>query len=108
MTRSIVTEDHDRAELHLHVGDELVIRLEAIPGTGYSWVVSGPGGGILQQVGEPRFEKADQKTMGGAEKQVLTFRVESAGKQTLELEYRRAWEKPGTAKKSFSVKAIVE
>jgi predicted secreted protein len=108
MTRVIVNEESNNTELRLHIGDELVIRLEAIPGTGYAWIVSGGAGKILSQTGEPVFERTGEKILGGVERQILSFRVESAGSQSLELEYRRSWEKPGMAKKKFFIRAIAE
>ena len=41
MTHVIVTEQDSNAEFRLHMGDELIVRLDAIPGTGYAWIVLG-------------------------------------------------------------------
>jgi predicted secreted protein len=108
MKHLMVTDrDHD-AEFHLRVGDELTVRLEAIPGTGYSWKISGNDEGVLSHVGEPIFERSDGQVLGGVEQQIFCFRVTSSGVSRLELEYGRPWDKPGTAMKSFSIKVIAE
>ena len=108
MKRLIATErDHD-AEFRLHVGDELTVRLKVIPGTGYSWKISGDDEEVLSLVGEPVFEKSGAQVLGGVEQQVFCFRVKSSGVRQLEFEYRRPWEKPGTAMKSFSITMITE
>jgi predicted secreted protein len=108
MTRVIVTEQNSNAEFRLHMGDELIVRLDAIPGTGYAWIVLGEVEGVLSQIGEPVFEKSGERAMGAVEQQVFTFHIKSTGVHRLELEYRRPWEKPGTATKSFSITVIAE
>ena len=108
MTRLIVTEQNNNAEFRLHVGDELIVRLEAIPGTGYSWIVLGDNDEVLSQIGESVFEKSDEQMVGGVEQQIFSFRVKSTGVRLLELEYRRSWEKHGEAIKSLSIRVITE
>lgn len=108
MTSLNITETDDGCEFRLHVGDELTVRLDATPGTGYSWEVSGNGGKVLSQVGEPVYEKVKQPILGGVQKQVFHFCAKLPGVHRLTLEYRRPWEKAGTAMKSFSFTVIVD
>lgn len=108
MTRLTITEQNNNGEFHLRVGDELIVRLEAIPGAGYSWIVSGNVEGVLSQSGQPVFEKSGKRVLGGVEQQVFTFQVSSPGAGVLKLEYRRPWEKPATAIKTFSIRVIAE
>jgi predicted secreted protein len=108
MANLIVTEQHNNTQVRLHVGDRLTVRLEAIPGTGYSWIVKGEVGGVLNQTGEPAFERSGERVMGGVEQQVFSFQVKANGAAGLELEYRRPWEKSATASKSFSIRVIAE
>jgi predicted secreted protein len=108
MKRLTVTDQDHGAQYRLHVGDELVVRLEAIPGTGYSWMISGVDEGVLSQIGEPVFERSNKQVLGGVEQQVFSFRVLSSGVHRLELVYRRSWEKSGTGNKSFSITVIAE
>jgi predicted secreted protein len=108
MKRIIVNDRDNNAEFRLHKGDELTVLLEVIPGTGYSWKISGDGEGVLSHIGEPVFEKTGAKLLGGVEQQVFCFRIESSGVRKLEFEYGRSWEKPGTAMKSFIITVIAE
>jgi predicted secreted protein len=108
MTSQTITEQNNQTELHLHVGDKLIVRLESIPGTGFSWIVVGEAAGVLRQTGEPVFERSGERKMGGVEHQVFSFEVTSKGLLGLQMEYRRPWEKTGTANKSFSIRVMVE
>lgn len=108
MTRLTVNEQNNNTEFHVHVGDELIVRLEAIPGTGYSWIVRGDIKQVLSQIGEPVFEKSGERVMGAVEHQVLSFRVDFKGLCELELDYRRPWQKPGTELNSISMTIIAE
>ena len=100
-----VTERDNNAEVRLQVGDELIVRLEATPGTGYSWSVTGEED-VLKLSGTPTFESSGKFGLGRAEQQVFTFRVQAAGVRTLQLEYRRPWEKQAPTAKAFSVHLI--
>lgn len=108
MKHLIVTEQNKGAEFCLHLEDELEVRLEAVPGTGYSWIISGDDEGVLSQIGEPVFEKSGEPVLGGAEQQVFSFRALSTGVRRLQWLYRRPWEKPETSIKPFYITVIVE
>lgn len=108
MTRLTLTEQDCGSAFHLQVGDELSISLEAIPGTGYSWEVLDEDRLVLNQVGEAIIEKSDTQMLGGVERQVFHFRVNASGNRRLKLEYRRPWDKPGIAAKSFYITLISE
>lgn len=107
MAQFMLTEKDNLAKLHLHVGDELRVSLETIPGTGYSWQMAGETEGILSLTGES-VEQPAERRLGGAEQQTFSFRVKSSGAQTLRLEYRRPWEKTDQANKTFSAEVISE
>jgi inhibitor of cysteine peptidase len=106
MSRVTLTERDNQGEVHLSVDDELVVRLEANPGTGYSWNVAGEEEIVLDRLGEPTFERLGEPKPGGVEHQVFTFRVRSKGESSLRLDYRRSWEKQKAAEKSFSVRVF--
>jgi predicted secreted protein len=109
MSSMTISEQDQGSELRVHVGDELTLRLSAIPGTGYSWNVSGEDRGVLVEIGEPTFERtSDVPRLGAPEQQVFRFRVGSAGVRQLRLEYRRPWDKLGMAAKTFSMTVVAQ
>jgi predicted secreted protein len=108
MKQLIVTDRDNNAEFHLHVGDEVTLRLKVIPGTGYSWKITGFEEELLSAIGEPVFQKSGSQLIGGEEQQVFYFRVKSSGVGQLKFDYLRNWEKPGTALKSFTITVIAE
>lgn len=107
MPSMTISEQDQGSELRVRVGDELTVRLSVIPGTGYSWNVSGEGRGVLVEIGEPTFEKTSGvRRLGAPEQQVFRFRAGSAGVRQLQLEYRRPWDKSATAAKMFSITVV--
>lgn len=106
-TQSVTNRDNG-TELHFRVGDVITLRLEASPGTGYSWQVSGYDASVLTQIGNPAYEELRSPLLGGATHQLFHFSITSPGVSRLELEYRRPWEEPGTAKKVFSITVIAQ
>jgi inhibitor of cysteine peptidase len=108
MSRLIVTGQDNKSEINLRVGDELLLRLEAQPGTGYSWRVLKDSYELLSQIGQPDFEESDELILGGKEWQVFRYKAGASGMQRLELEYRR-WHgvTPSGIEDSFSVTVII-
>ena len=106
-TRIIGDMDHG-AHVRLHVGDGLTLRLEVIPGTGYAWQVAQYDRAVLSQIGEPAFEHRDAAALGAITHQVLRFATSAPGTTRLELEYRRAWDRPGMGTKTFFVDVTAE
>ena len=100
-----MTDQDNGIEVRLEVGDELSVRLEAYPGTGYSWRLVGEVD-MLKPAGEPSFEGSGKLTMGGALQQVFNFRVEAVGEGAIQFEYRRPWEQQCPSQKNFSIHLI--
>lgn len=99
-----VIKDGDQGtEVKLVVGEELTIRLESQPGTGYSWVVSKVDADRLDKGGEPTLEPPDRSLPGAPQHQVFKFKARREGAGSLELAYRRPWEKDTPAAKTFRV-----
>jgi predicted secreted protein len=109
MSRLTVTGQDNNSEIKLHVGDELLLRLEAQPGTGYSWRVLEDSHKLLSQIGEPDFEESDKLSLGGKEQQIFRFKAGGSGRQRLELQYRRWYgATPSGVENSFSVMVIID
>jgi inhibitor of cysteine peptidase len=76
----------------LRIGEELVLKLECNPSTGYDWFLTEQKNSVLSSLGKPTYEQGrSMPGAGGIES--WNFRAAAAGAQTLKLEYRRPWEK---------------
>jgi C1A family cysteine protease len=81
-----------RVSGNISQGKTLDIELDSNPSTGYRWEVGGIDKGMLHQLGGIEFRQVS-KLLGAVEKQILHFEAVDTGKTTLELTYRRPWEK---------------
>jgi inhibitor of cysteine peptidase len=103
-----VTDKEKDTKVKLGKGDTLELKLEALPSAGYSWQVVKVNEDLLKQQGKATFEKPEKKLIGAKVKQVFRFKAEKAGTGTLELEYKRPFEKDKPAAKTFKVSVTVE
>jgi len=93
----------------LKVGDLLVVKMNALPGAGYSWMAKGtqhPGLTLMST----KTLKGRPGMVGGAQQQVFTFKATKVGSQNLQLQYGRQWEiaKGATPQKTFSEVIVVK
>jgi predicted secreted protein len=102
-----VVTDQTGGDVSLKLGGELEVRLEANHTTGYSWVTTPMTDPILVSEGKAEYLEhpaAGKAGVGGTE--VWRFKAEKAGKQALQFDYRRPWEKktaPAAKAVSFQV-----
>jgi inhibitor of cysteine peptidase len=97
----ILADQDDGLQVTLAENQELVVRLEANPSTGYVWEIAEMDGTVLREVGTGEFEPGS--TLLGASG-TLTRRFEAVGpgQGKLFLVYHRPWEKAEPAR-TFSV-----
>lgn len=103
-----LTEQDNGRQVSIPVGTQIVLRLEAVPGTGYGWQMVGKASPQLQLEGAPVFESKSQEEAGGPEDEVFHFRAQVPGEVDLEFHYRRPWEKEIPSTRRFSFHVIVE
>jgi inhibitor of cysteine peptidase len=90
---TVVTEQ-THGDVNLKVGAVLEVRLEANHTTGYSWVFTPAVNPILMRQGRAAYqEHGSGDNMGASGVEVWRFKAMKAGKQGLQFEYRRPWEK---------------
>jgi len=95
---TLTEQDHGR-EVPLTIGGILTLKLECVPGTGYSWDIVRNNRYLLELQGEPQFESTRRGVLvGGVEHQIFRFRALAAGRDILELNYKRKWEKDAPVK----------
>jgi predicted secreted protein len=104
-TRNL-TEADQGATIQLTQGDKLVVRLKAIPSTGYSWYLMKGFTRLLKLEGQTE-TSPEQPIPGSPVAQVFTLRAIDAGTGDLVLHYVRAWEKPSDDEQRFTVHLTV-
>jgi inhibitor of cysteine peptidase len=105
---TVITEQ-TRGEVSLKLGAVLEVRLEANHTTGYSWVATPVANPVLMRQGFVRYEEpasGGKAGVGGVE--VWRFKAVKAGKQGLQFEYRRPWEKGAPPAKVVTFSVTVE
>jgi inhibitor of cysteine peptidase len=93
----------------LKVGSVLEVRLEANHTTGYSWIAAPVASPVLVRQGRAVYQEravGGKAGVGGVE--VWRFKALKAGKQGLQFEYRRPWEKGAPAAKMVTFSVTVE
>jgi inhibitor of cysteine peptidase len=104
-----VVTDQMSGDVSLKVGAVLEVRLEANHTTGYSWIAAPVANPVLMRQGAARYEEhasGGKAGVGGVE--VWRFKAMKAGKQGLQFEYRRPWEKGTPAAKIVTYAVTVE
>ncbi|MCU1253470.1 MAG: peptidase inhibitor [Edaphobacter sp.] len=90
---TVVTEQ-THGDVSLKVGAVLEVRLEANHTTGYSWVFAPAVNPVLMRQGRTAYqEHVSGSTVGAGGVEVWRFKAVKAGRQGLQFEYRRPWEK---------------
>ena len=91
------------------VGQIIAVKLKGNVTTGYSWAVSMAGMPALQQVGKIAYKThvAPKDMVGVGGMSIATFKAVQAGKATIELQYRRPWEKDKPAAETFKATVVV-
>ncbi len=97
----------DAAEVEVKVEQEVIVRLEGNPTTGYTWIVDDDVGGSLELKGEIEFE-SDSNLAGAGGFQILRFQAIKLGEGDLTLIYRRPFETGTDPLREFSVSVVVK
>ena len=97
------TDLDNGGKVQIKVGGILTLRLEAIPGTGYSWEVVQNNLQKIKPLGEPVFEETESGKLGAVEYQIFHFRALAPGTNILKLQYIRQWEKDVVPVKTYRI-----
>jgi predicted secreted protein len=89
---AVRTEADSGHAVALRTGQELVLTLNSNHSTGYSWIRADAETPVLVTLGKPEY-KSGGPLPGASGVEIWKFRAARRGAQTLELEYRRPWEK---------------
>jgi predicted secreted protein len=93
MDRQIIRPEGNDVKVHCAAGDILIVRLEAVPGNGYSWIVENKLTNSSLNTESLRFVPFHEESKPGSlEEQELEFRVDSEGFGLIMLAYCRPCE----------------
>ena len=95
------------SQVEMERDQELVIKLESNPTTGFSWAVSGVDTAVLQQIGDTEYEPDETGLVGSGGWESCRFEAVAAGQTTLELVYRRPWEEGVPPEQTFTLDVTV-
>jgi inhibitor of cysteine peptidase len=104
-------EKDNGSEVELAPGEGLSITLESNPSTGFRWEVAEIDESILQQAGEAHYAPADPgqpPLPGQGGRETLRFQAVGPGRTTVQLAYRRSWEKDVEPRKTYSLHIVVQ
>ena len=93
----ILTDKNNNSQIDISINTILTLKLEAIPGTGYSWHIMQNDAKCLKSLGvsyfEPMDDGKDDKILGARSYQTFRFIAQQKGTNVLLLHYKRDWEK---------------
>jgi len=94
-------------QINLKPGAVFEIKLEAVKGTGYQWLLKEPCQ-CLQMIENDviRYSSDGENKLGQKSYQILQFKVLKKGKEIIQLEYKRTFEKG--IEKTCSIKIVIE
>jgi predicted secreted protein len=105
---TIITEQ-THGDVSVKVGAVLEVRLEANHTTGYSWVFAPAVNPVLMRQGKTVYqEHVAGSSVGAGGVEVWRFKAMKVGKQGLQFEYRRPWEKGSPPAKVVMFNVTVE
>jgi inhibitor of cysteine peptidase len=104
MTKTLTAVDNGTA-IELQPGDELIVRLDENPTTGYRWEIDRLDG-PLEPIADS-YEMSAPGTIGGGGSHEFRFRAASPGTAHLTLKHLRSWEGDASITQRFSVSISV-
>ena len=106
----IATAKDDGRTVSLRRGQELELKLQANPSTGYGWAVAHAPEPVLTQEGQPsyRTKVTPGSNVGASGIETWRFRAAQTGRRTLRMEYRRPWEREVPPGAALTLRIVVE
>lgn len=103
-----VTKNNSGQSINLASNQVLEIKLPCNPSTGYGWYISdNKSNNVVNQVGDWEFVPITNNPIAGQPgEQIIRFIGSSLGTSSLNLEYKRPWEKNKAASDYFSITIV--
>ena len=80
-----------QGKITVKAGSIVEFKLEAVPGSGYQWLLKEPSK-LLQLQDAENLKFSSPSTPGGSGHQRLHFKALKTGEEVIRLEYKRTWE----------------
>lgn len=105
-----LTGKNNGDNLNLKINDEIEIKLESNPTTGYSWVLSKTVDDTIVSVTGPKFIESDkdEELVGVGGYETFTLKAISSGKTDIILNYEKSWEEGAEPIDTFKITISVE
>lgn len=105
-----LTEKNNGDSINLKINDNVEIKLESNPTTGYRWFLSDKADSTIVSVNDPVFieSKKDKKLVGAGGYEIFTIKAISKGKTSIILNYERPWEEEGEPIETFEITISVD
>ena len=81
----------------------LALKLNANPSTGYSWQVSASSAAVTKVGSSFTIVREEEAMVGAPGTEIIFLNVQEPGTYTVNMEYKRPWEKPSLDKFGFTV-----
>ena len=110
MNSHVLTLEDNNTQHQIRVGDELLVKLPALPGAGFRWTEEAAGASILQHQSTtyaPQTGHQASAAIGAATLQRFTYRAATPGTVELKFRYWRSWQGEGSIEKRFRTVIIV-
>ena len=105
-----LTEKNNGDSIKLKINDNVEIKLESNPTTGYSWFLSDKVDSTLVSVTDPVFieSKKDKELVGAGGYEIFTIKGISKGETSIILNYERPWEEEVEPIETFEITISVD
>lgn len=105
-----LTEKNNGDSINLKIGDDIEIKLESNPTTGYSWFLSDKFDSAIVSVTGPIYmeSKNNKELVGAGGYEIFTIKAISKGKTSIILNYKRPWEEEVEPIETFEINISID
>jgi len=105
-----MADSHISKDLEVAAGESFTVALCSNPTTGFQWSETAEIGdaAVIERTDHEFLPHEDEQTVGGAGKEVWTFKALKEGESTISVEYSRPWEGGEKGEWTFTLNVVVE
>jgi len=103
-----LVEAQSGSTVQLEQDDTLVVELETMPTTGFTWEVDALDGAVVQQKGDPEYKGGEPGLVGGSGRLIFTFKAVGRGQTSLDMVYHQPWDPDTPPARTFHASVEVK